>query len=336
MATIYDVSKLAGVSLATVSRVINDSGRVTAKTRQKVLTAMEELDYRPNSIAQSLASNRSNCVGVVVSEIWGPIFGAMLSGIDAELRNAGKFTVFATGHNDEEKEREAIRFLHSRNCDALILHVDALSNGFLLELNDGALPIVIMNRVVPGMEDNCIGLANEHGGHSATNLLLEYGHKHIAYISGPLAWSDARARFEGHKRALREHGQRFDERLVVESDFHEIGGSNAMTQLLQQGVPFSAVVCANDEMAAGAMDMARGRGMSIPDDMSIVGFDNAPLGRYLYPKLTTVNYPVAEMGRMAAQWVLQHVYETGDFEIEHMFEPKLIMRASAGPYRRQS
>ena len=186
------------------------------------------------------------------------------------------------------------------------------------------------------MEDNCIGLENEHGGHSATNLLLEYGHKHIAYISGPLAWSDARARFEGHKRALREHGQHFDERLLVESDFHEIGGSNAMTQLLQQGVPFSAVVCANDEMAAGAMDMIRGRGMSIPDDMSIVGFDNAPLGRYLYPKLTTVNYPVAEMGRMAAQWVLQNVYETGDFQIEHMFEPKLVMRGSAGPYRRKS
>ena len=107
-----------------------------------------------------------------------------------------------------------------------------------------------------------------------------------------------------------------------------------MTQLLQQGIPFSAVVCANDEMAAGAMDMVRARGMSIPEDMSIVGFDNAPLSRYLYPKLSTVNYPVADMGSMAAHWVLQNVYDKNSVEIQHVFEPRLVTRASARPYSR--
>lgn len=332
MATIYEVSELAGVSLATVSRVMNDSGRVSDKTRDKVLAAMRELDYRPNTVAQSLASNRSNCVGVLVSEISGPIFGSMLSGIEAELSQAGKFTIFATGHSDAEKEREAIRFLISRNCDALILHVEALSDEYLLEQKYGALPFLIVNRVVPGLEENCIALNNEQGGYAATNMLLEMGHRDIAYISGPLDWGDASARLAGHKRALEEHGQCFDERLLVEGDYHEATGSNAMTQLLQQGIPFSAVVCANDDMAAGAIEMIRGRGLSIPDDLSVVGFDNAPISRYLYPKLSTINYPISDMGRMAAHWVLQNVYDDNGMAIQHVFEPRLIERASTRPH----
>lgn len=331
MATIYEVSKLAGVSLATVSRVMNDSGNVREETRRRVVDAMEKLDYRPNSIAQSLASNRSNCIGVLVSEVYGPIFGAMLSGIEEELRGIGKFTIFAAGHSDEEKEREAIRFLKSRNCDALIMHVEALSDEFLLDLKKSDLPFVVMNRVVPGIEKDCISLNNEHGGYAATKMLLELGHRDIAYIAGPLSWGDASARLEGHKRALQEHNCKYDERLMVEGDYHEIGGSNGMTQLLQQGIPFTAVSCANDEMAVGAMDMARARGMSIPRDMSVVGFDNSPLSRYLHPKLSTVNFPVSDMGRMAAHLVMQNVYEVNGVEIRHVFEPTLVERASTAP-----
>lgn len=297
---------------------------------------MQELDYRPNSIAQSLASNSSNCVGVLVSEVYGPIFGAMLSGIDSELRKAGKFTIFATGHSDEAKEKEAIRFLLSRNVDALILHVEAVPDDYLLQQKDGAVPFVIMNRVVPGLEDNCVSLNNEQGGYEATKMLLDLGHKDIAYISGPLTWGDSSARLAGHKRALHEYDHGFDERLLVEGDYHEISGSNAMTQLLQQGLLFSAVVCANDEMAAGAVEMIRGRGMSIPDDISVVGFDNVPLSRYLYPKLTTVNYPIADMGRMAAHWVLQNVYERDGMEIQHIFAPTLVNRASVAPKHKLS
>ena len=328
MATIYQVSELAGVSLATVSRVLNDPGKVREKTRRKVLDAMEQLDYRPNSIAQSLASNRSNCVGVLVSEVYGPIFGAMLSGIEEELRAAGKFTIFAAGHSDADKEREAIRFLKSRNCDVLIMHVEALTDEFLVELKQGEMPFIVMNRVVPGFEEDCISLNNEQGGYIATKMLLESGHKDIAYISGPLSWGDASARLEGHKRALREYNCKFDERLLVEGDYHEIGGSNGMTQLLQQGVPFTGVACGNDEMAVGAMDMVRARGMSIPDDISVIGFDNSPLSRYLHPKLSTVNFPVADMGRMAAHLVLQNVYGRNGVEIRHVFEPTLVERAS--------
>ncbi|MDD9998492.1 MAG: LacI family DNA-binding transcriptional regulator, partial [Rhodospirillaceae bacterium] len=202
MATIYEVSKLVGVSVATVSRVINGSSRVSDKTREKVLSAMRTLNYQPNSIAQSLASNRSNSVGILVPQVHGPVFASMLSEAEEELRNAGKFTIFATGLSDEIKEQEAIRFLISRNCDALIMHVDALTDEFIKERMDDALPFLIMNRVVPGLEDKCISLDNERGGFEATRTLLEMGHRRIAYISGPLAWVDASARLEGHRRAL--------------------------------------------------------------------------------------------------------------------------------------
>ena len=329
MATIYEVSKLVGVSVATVSRVINGSSRVSEKTREKVLSAMRTLDYRPNSIAQSLASNRSNSVGILVPQVHGPVFASMLSETEEELRNAGKFTIFATGLSDEIKEQEAIRFLISRNCDALIMHVDGLSDEFIKEQMDDTLPFLIMNRVVPGLEDKCISLDNERGGYEATRTLLEMGHRRIAYISGPLAWVDASARLQGHRRALAAYGQEFDDRLLVESNFKEIGGSEAMSNLLRGSPSFTAVVCANDEMAAGAMDAIRARGLSIPEDVSIVGFDNAPLSRYLYPKLTTVNYPIAEMGRMAARWVLRNVYKDSDAEIRHVFRPTLVPRGSA-------
>ena len=163
-------------------------------------------------------------------------------------------------------------------------------------------------------------------------MLVDGGHRDIAYISGPLWWGDAKARLAGHKRAMAENEGECDERRMGEGDYHEIGGANGRTQLLQQGIPFSAVACANDEMAAGAMDMVRARGMSIPGDVSIVGFDNAPLGRYLYPRLSTVEYPIADMGRMSARWVLKNIYGQNDLEIQNLFEPKLIARASSGPF----
>ena len=331
MATIYEVSKLVGVSVATVSRVINGSARVSDTTRQKVLSAMQALDYQPNPIAQSLASNRSDCVGVLVPEVHGPVFGAMLSGIESELRAVGKFTIFATGHNQEAKEREAIRFLLNRNCDALIMHVEALADAFIHKQAHEGPPLLIMNRVVSGLEDRCISLDNEHGGYIATSMLLEMGHRQIAYISGPLAWGDASARLAGHRRALNESGLQLDQRLVIESNYHEVGGSEAMAELLRRDIPMSAVVCANDEMAAGAMDTLRARDVSIPDEISLVGFDNAPLGRYLYPKLSTINYPITEMGRMAANWVLERAYGRGGTDVQHVFKPSLVIRASAGP-----
>jgi LacI family transcriptional regulator len=327
MANIYEVAELAGVSLATVSRVINPGAKVSEKTREKVLAAMRQLGYRPNSIAQSLATRSSNSVGVLVSELHGPFFGAMLSAIEATLKAAGKFVLVAAGHNNEEQERDALRFLASRNCDAVIVHVERLTDKFLVEHDHESTPLVVMNRKVRGLADHCFSLNNEQGGYLATQSLISRGHRRIAYISGPLDWGDARQRLAGHRRALAESGLELDERLLVEGDYHETGGQDALNALFATRVPFTAVVCANDEMAAGAIAAAHERGLDLPRELSIVGFDDAPISRYVYPKLTTVHYPIADMGRMAARWVLRHVYEQQQ-DVQQVFEPRLVERDS--------
>ena len=329
MATIYEVSKLAGVSLATVSRVMNGSDRVTEKTRQKVLAAMDQLNYRPNAIAQSLASNRSNSVGILVPELHGPFFGTMISGIEEELRGAGKHVIITVGHSDAAKEKDGIEFLADRRCDALIVHVDSVSDDYLRELVCGRTPIVIMNRLVTGVEENCIGIDNEHGGYIACRYLLEQGHRDIAYIAGPLWKHDAAERLAGHRRALAEFAATFDDHLYYEGDFQESSGSAGMRHLLAQGKPFTAVACGNDGMAVGAVKVARDRGLRVPDDVSIIGFDNVNFTRYMYPQLTTVDYPINAMGHMAARWVLRHVYEQAGRNVKHLFEPKLVVRDSA-------
>jgi len=331
MATIYEVSKLAGVSLATVSRVMNDSGKVSDQTRQKVLKAMQALDYRPNTIAQSLASSRSNTVGVLVSEVHGPIFGVMLSAIEAELRQAGKFVIFAAGHSDANKEEEGIRFLTSRNCDALILHVEALPSQYFIKRRESLLPFVLINRFARELEARCISLDNELGGFLATKSLLEQGHRRIGYVAGPLKWADAAARLAGHRKALAEFGVPWDERLLVEGGYLVTGGAEGAASLLERDPRLTAIVCANDEMAAGALETLRNSGRDIPGEVSVIGFDNVRWAHYLYPQLTTVEYPVAAMSRMAAHWVLKHVYGQQRLQVQTVFSPRLIVRASAGP-----
>lgn len=327
--TIYEVSKLAGVSLATVSRVMNNSGKVSPATRKKVEDAMKQLGYRPNPSAQSLASNRTNSVGVIVPVLHGPFYGEMLAGIQAELRAAQKHLIITTGDGEEAGEKEGIEFLLSRNCDALILYLDALENDYLIELaNKDSTPFVVLAREIPQIEERCIYLDNELGGYLATKSVLVLGHRKIAYISGPLWKADADARFQGHRRALAEFGVEYDPRLLYEGNFEESGGNQGMEQLLQTGIPFSAVICANDEMAAGAFGVARERGMAIPDEISMMGFDNVFFTRYFRPRLSTVNNPIREMGRMAARWVLKEVYGQADLEIRHRYVPEVVNRTS--------
>ncbi|GLX86799.1 transcriptional regulator [Thalassotalea loyana] len=328
MATIYEVSKLAGVSLATVSRVMNKNARVSDKTKKKVLEAMDTLGYRPNAIAQSLASNCSNSIGILVSELSGAFFGQMMSGIETELRAAGKHVIITTGHSEEEKEKDGIEFLIGRNCDAIIAHVEAVSDEYLIEINKGKVPVYSMSRHVEALKDKCISLDNEAGGYLATKTLIDLGHTNIAYIAGPQFKADASNRLQGHKRALKEHDIEFDENLFYIGDFREIGGSAGLKHFLDEKFNFTALVCANDEMASGAMKYAREHNINLPEQLSIIGFDNVIFANYLYPTLTTIDNPVDEMGKMAAQLVLRDVYQQKKLEIERVFEPTVIVRDS--------
>lgn len=328
MATIYEVAKLAGVSLATISRVINGTGRVSEKTSKKVRDAIETLDYRPSSAAKSLASNRTDSIGVLVSEFHGPFYGAMMSGIEAELRTKGKHGIFAAGHSDEASEKEGIEFLISRSCDALILHVEAVSDAYLIDLSKRKTPFVLINRFVPELADVCISLNNELGGELAAHAMLDKGHEHIAYVSGPLWKSDSIDRFRGFSCALEKASVYFDQDLFYEGDYREESGQKALKSFAKTKKKFTAVVCGNDEMASGVFKAARDLGLKLPEDISVVGFDHSIFASYLHPQLSSVNYPIGRMGKMAARLILRNIYKANIKDIKHEFEPELISHNS--------
>lgn len=203
-----------------------------------------------------------------------------------------------------------------------------MSDDYLIELCANNKSITLINRCIPEIADRCIYLDNELGGYFATKTLLENGHKDIAYISGPLWKTDAKQRLTGHKRALAQYQQNFSLQLLYEGDYQEASGGIGIKQLLHSQKRFSAVVCGNDEMASGAMSASRDIGTRLPEQLSIIGFDDVIFARHLFPKLSTVHYPITLMGQMASNWVLKHIYDQTNVAIQNRFDPVLIKRSS--------
>jgi LacI family transcriptional regulator len=325
--TIYQVAERAGVSLSTVSRVLNGKASVNKVLKERVEKAVKELNYRPNSVARSLANNRTDSVGVLVPELNAPFFGDLMQAVESTLRAADKHVIISVGRNCLETEKDAIEFLISRNCDALIMHAEALSDEYLLELNQSKLPVALVNRQVEGLPEACTSLDNEKGGYLATRHLLELGHKDIAYISGPTDKCDASLRLEGHRRALSEAGLPINPQLIFNGDYSEEDGKIGLLELMARDVPFTALVCANDWMASGAISCARDLGMSLPHDLSVVGFDDVVFAHHVFPRLTTVSNPIAEMAEMSAKYILNKVYGQAN-NVQLYFEPSLVVRES--------
>ena len=327
MPTIYQVAERAGVSLSTVSRVLNGKASVNKVLKERVEKAVKELNYRPNSVARSLANNRTDSVGVLVPELNAPFFGDLMQAVESTLRAADKHVIISVGRNCLETEKDAVEFLISRNCDALIMHAEALSDEYLLELNQSKLPVALVNRQVEGLPEACTSLDNEKGGYLATRHLLELGHKDIAYISGPTDKCDASLRLEGHKRALSEAGLPTNPQLIFNGDYSEEDGKIGLLELMARDVPFTALVCANDWMASGAISCARDLGMSLPHDLSVVGFDDVVFAHHVFPRLTTVSNPIAEMAEMSAKYILNKVYGQAN-NVQLYLEPSLVVRES--------
>lgn len=333
MATIKDVSRLANVSISTVSRVINNTAQVAPEKREAVLSAMKELNFRPNSFAQALVSKRSNCIGVLVGDLCGgPFFAQMMLGIERIIDKANKFTIVMSGNHDEYRERHAIEALLQRQCDALILHSKALSDEELLELAHGPTPVVFVNRQVPGAEDRCVWLDNREGTLCAVRHLTSQGHKEIAFITtDDMDFTDANLRFEGYRQGLEEAGIEFNEQLVVSAFPDEVGGHVAAEELLLRKVPFTAFVGFNDAMAAGGISCLMEHDIAVPQSVSVVGFDDIPYIRFIRPKLTTVKYPIEAIGEQAAELAVRMLDNKPVEGIRLKFVPEMVIRDSVLP-----
>ena len=325
--TIRDVSRRAQVSMSTVSRVLNGTVPVAEATRSRVLKAVAELDYRPNAFARSLATNRSGGIGVIVNEMTSPYYSVMVSGVEGVVEAAGMHILVASGKADAAFEQRAIENLRSRRVDALVLHVEALSDDAVLELMAGDLPVILVARHIAEAGNRSLSIDNEFGGRLATEHLLENGHRIIGHLTGPLSFPDSRARLQGYRQALVAAGVDYSDELVIESDWLEEGGYHAAQRLLRRRPDITAIFAGNDQMAAGVLQALREAGRSIPDEISVVGFDDVLFARYLYPSLTTVRQPLQEMGAAAARLALSAL-NGKEVEVRRRFEPELISRQS--------
>lgn len=332
MTTIYEVAKLAGCAPSTVSRVLNEHPNVSSATKTKVHTAMEKLNYRPNAVAQSLASQHTQCVGVMVNELGSSFFGALTGAIESTMRQHGKHTIVTAGHCDADIEKKGIEFLIDRKCDAIIVHAEAVSDSYLIDLIKRDVPLFVINRDIKNYENHCISLDNKLGGVIATQAVINKGHTEIAYISGPLQKHDALERWEGHRQALADADINYNPLNVIEAAFTKQGGEAGFKILMQRNARFSAIVCGNDEIACGVMSAARQASINVPQMLSIVGFDNSPIATCTYPTLSTIDYPIAKMGQHAAERILQTVYAEDSVTNEPHFAPQFIARDSLIQY----
>lgn len=295
MATMQDVAERAGVSKSTVSRVLSGKAQISVTTRQAVLQAIDELGFRPNILAQALANQCSNTLGLVVSDFEGPYFGRLLRTMAQRAESAGKQLIVTDGHDDPEREKQALQLLVDRCCDAILLYSRYMPESELVELVDSVpVPLVVMNRPVPGHPERCVVFDQIGATRAAVAQLIQAGHEHIACISGPLRTLTARTRLEGFRTALQAANLIPDEALIIEGDNTIKGGYEACRQLLAKGT-FSALFACNDDMAIGALRALQESGLTVPGQVSLVGFDDEPAAAFLTPSLSTVHIPVEEM-----------------------------------------
>jgi len=304
--TLDQVARRAGVSSSTVSRIINGTARVSDAKRETVIRIMAELNYRPNVLARSLASGRTMGVGILTQDISSPFYGSMLRGIEGALQGTGYHPIFISGHWHLQEELEAIDFLLSRKVDGVIVLGGGVPDHRLQEVSR-QLPMIVLGRTVPGLEDQCLRLDNRAGAYEATRHLIELGHRSVAHIAGEPTHRDAQDRVDGYRAALEDAGLTFDADLVQPGDFHEAAGFLAATRLVDGRKVFSAIFAANDQMAYGARLALHRKGLRVPEDISLVGFDDIQGAEYIAGGLTTVYHPASEMAAEGVAALMRQV-----------------------------
>ncbi|MGL4723715.1 MAG: LacI family DNA-binding transcriptional regulator [Scandinavium sp.] len=331
MATMKEVAQQAGVSTATVSRVLNQSAWVEPVTRERVEKAMRELGYRRNLQAIALAKRSGNLLGLLTGNLADPFFSRLARGVEEIARQEGFSLMVCSGGHDEKMEKSGLDFLINQGCEAIVVHASRLSDRELLRYSAQFPGLVLINRCIAAMADRCIWLDNQSAAHAATRHLLESGHRHIACVTSVLPIRDRHERLEGYRQAMSEFGITPGSDWVISVPFTEAGGEQAARQLLNSKTPFTAAFTFNDVMAAGIMGVLRQQGIELPRQLSLIGFDDIVLARYLYPALTTLHYPVERMARRAALQAIQRLQGFAVQPQNNGFSAELVIRESVCP-----
>ena len=330
MATIKDVAKLAGVGLGTASRVVSGKGSVSPATLARVKKAIDELGFRPSHAARALLSGSSRMIGIYIPVLSGTFYTPILQIMDTELRAAGLHMVvaFGAGLGDERRQAiEGVEFLIERGCDGLLVMTGALRDEDVLALGAKAGQLVALNHRLASIPEQCFTVDHAQGGRLAARALLDHKHRKIAVIEGPHQLADNVERIEGFMSELREHGIAPDRVWRAESDFSPAGGWSAAKQLLDSGFPCTALFCANDEMAVGALSYFQEAGVRVPHDLSVLGYDDTPSAAFSAPRLTSVHMPWREMTQAGINALLNLCYDMRR-PVMREFPVSLTVRAS--------
>lgn len=325
------IAREAGVSPSTVSRILNGTARVSDDKRLAVEGTIARFNFQPNLMARSLALGHTQTIGVLTQFIESPFYGEALRGVEDALAETPYSPLFVSGHWNLKTEEARMRLLQARRVDGVIILTGRLSDQQLLKYAVH-MPIVVTGRQLSAPRLVSVDVDDFDGARGATRHLLELGHTRIAFITGPHDHPDATERLRGYQQALLDAGVALAPELVVQADFMESGGMLAIDQLLESRENFTAVFAANDQMAYGARLALYRRNIRVPEDISLIGFDDLPNSTYSMPPLTTVRQPVYDIGRLAAQAMLKLIAgEAADIAAPPL---ELVVRESTRRLRR--
>jgi len=307
MTNIKDVAELAGVSITTVSHVINQTRYVSDELTQRVFNAMEELNYHPNTLARSLRSGRTKTIGLLIPDISNLFFAEISRKIEDKGFEYGYSVILCNTDDDRKKEQSYIDVLLEKQVDGIVFISAGNSEDSLSKPIDMHVPIVVTDRDVKNFKSDVVLLNNRKGGYDATNYLISLNHQRIGCVSGPSLLTPSAQRVEGYKQALTDSGIQIAEDLIQMGDFRFDGGEEAMQKILSNPIQPTAVFVCNDMMALGAMRAINDIGKRVPDDYSLIGFDNIPLSKTVYPALTTMAQPIKEMAQLVIDLLLEKI-----------------------------
>jgi len=326
--TIVEVAKKAQVSLGTVSRVINNDVHVAPETRERVSAVMQEMQYVANRQARGLKGMKTNVIGVLVPDLATSYIGGIMHGIDAELALHKFELMLFTHHRIAVKEASYVANMVQGMVDGLLLVLPRNIADYTDTLTRQNFPFVVIDHQGSGDPCPSVGATNWQGGYNATEYLIKQGHKRIGFITGSMDLGCSQDRLKGYRSALRTHHIPEMPELVYEGDFNQPDGYAGASAFLELPIPPTAIFASNDVMAMGVMDAVRNRNLRIPDDISVVGFDNIPQSAMINPSLTTVQQPLEQMGRVATQMLLG-ILKTPKKDVNRIELPtELIIRSS--------
>lgn len=331
-----DVAERAGVSVATVSYVLNNGPRpVSAETRVRVEEAIAELGYYPNELARSLRLQQSSTIGLILPNVMNPVFGEIARELESVCTQEGFLVLLCNSDRQHEREERFIQMLRAKQVDGVVITPHSEPLALIKPLVQARIPVIVLEHDLPGV--HCIGMDEMQGGRIATQYLVDLGHRRIALVKRLPTSALSRQRAVGYQQALADAGLPYDPQLVLECAAGQAAGAQAMQQLLALREPPTAVFTHNDVLAMGALHAIHSAGLTVPGDISVVGYDDITSAAYFSPPLTTVRSPKAEMGVLAGRTILQLVRQKDVLPTQTVTLPvELVVRRSTAPPRQST